>query len=214
MAFVDFIGLPEDSAMSKRAHRGHGVHGVKLFDFSRPVGQVEVPDAEAGIDPDVVTTAASPPSYSTNHSVAVFVLDVRTNKSPWRSSSSSDQHVYSNYEGDFLGERQWRWFERAIRNSNAAVNVVVSGVQVHANIISDPNMAEAWGKFSSAQQRLYDVLLQEGVESPIIISGDVHMTELSRKDCVPVNALHHDEQIHPRPLIEMTTSGMVSRPGS
>lgn len=202
MAFVDFLGLPEGSAMRRRAYRGHGVYGVKLFDFSRPAGQEEVPDAEARIDPDVVGAPGdSTLTYSATHSVAVFVLDVRTNKSPWSKDRSK-----TDYEGDFLGERQWWWFENAIRNSRAAVNVVVNGLQVHANIIGDPNIAEAWGKFPSAQQRLYDALLQDGVESPVLISGDVHMTELSRKDCIPANGLAIET---PRPLVEMTTSGMV-----
>lgn len=192
--------------MSRRARAGQGVFGVKLFDFARSEGQIEVDEYEAAIDPDATPSGwdLPPPllpAYS-NHSVAVFVLDVRSNKTPWKQGAAA---YHPDYEGDFLGERQWQWLERAIRRSRAAVNVIVNGLQVHANIFPDGNIAEAWGKYPRAQQRLFDALLQDGVEAPILISGDVHMTQMMRKDCVP----RDDYQAWPRPLFEMTTSGMT-----
>jgi alkaline phosphatase D len=62
--------------------------------------------------------------------VAAFVLDVRTNKSPWKKGPAS---YVPDEDGDLLGEEQWRWFEHSIRRSRAAVNVVVSGLQYHGN---------------------------------------------------------------------------------
>jgi len=201
LAYVDFIGMPKESAMSQRALAGHGVYGVKVFDFSRPEGHNEVPEEEAGIDPDASFDEIHPlvPSYS-NQTVAVFVLDVRTNKTPWKKGSAALQ---LDYDGDFLGERQWQWFETSIRRSRASVNVVVTGLQVHANRHPDGNIAEAWEPFPRAQQRIYDLLLQDGVESPILISGDVHMAQLMRKDCV------RQGDGKARSLVEMTTSGMT-----
>ena len=32
---------------------------------------------------------------------------------------------------DFLGEEQWMWFKQALNNSQATVNIIVSGLQVH-----------------------------------------------------------------------------------
>jgi hypothetical protein len=52
---------------------------------------------------------------------------------------------------------------------------------------------------------LYDALLQDGVQAPVIISGDVHMSQLMRVDCQRTGA----PQSSPRALIEMTTSGMT-----
>jgi PhoD-like phosphatase len=219
-AFVDFLGLPADSAMRQRAQAGLGVYGVQLFDFDRPKSQHLVPEEEAGIDPDIVPVYRSnkqkngkndEPSYS-NHTVAVFVLDIRSNKSPWKTGLAAYQ---PDYQGDFLGEDQWAWFEQALANSQAAVHVVVSGVQVHADRFPNANVAEAWVKFPAAQQRLYDALLNHDTAVPILISGDVHMSQLMRRDCV-----HNDDIVvssdaapirhkRQRSLIELTTSGMT-----
>lgn len=195
--------------MSRRAHAGLGVYGVKLFDFGRLPGMQEVPDEEASIDPDVDSSIANftpVPTYS-DRSVAVFVLDVRSNKSPWKQGIEGFQ---LDYEGDFLGEEQWEWFETAIRRSRAAVNVVVTGLQVHAHAFPNGNIAESWGMVPKARQRLMDAVLQDGVQAPILISGDVHMTQLMRKDCERMNG----GSARRRSLVEMTTSGMTHSWGS
>lgn len=206
--YVKFLQAPYDSAMFRRARAGHGVYGVKVFDFARSFGDQEIHEREAGVDPDAAVDSISPPVYS-NQSVAVFVLDVRSNKTPWKTGAAAYR---PDFEGDFLGERQWEWFETAIQRSQASVNVVVTGLQVHANKFPNGNVAEAWGKYPRAQQRLFDAILQDGVQSPILISGDVHMNQLSRKDCVRNTSRNH--QVSPRPLIEMTTSGMTHSWGS
>lgn len=200
MAYVDFLREPQESAMAKRARDGQGVYGVKLFDFARPVGQQLVAEEDAGIDPDLQNINS--PANLSNMTVAVFVLDCRFHKTPWLQGRS---RYKPDLKGDFLGERQWQWFERAIRRSRASVNIVVNGLQVHANLFPDGNLAESWSKYPSAQQRLFDAILQEGVEAPILISGDVHMAQFMRKDC----QFTGDPSRPSRPLIEMTTSGMT-----
>lgn len=203
VAYVDyFLKEPFQSAMNQRAQVGHGVYGVKVFDFARSFGDYKVPENEAGIDPDVVLPLLPVvPAYS-NMSVAVFVLDVRSHKTPWKTGTAAYQ---PDLEGDFLGERQWHWFETAIRRSRASINVVVNGLQVHASRYPDGNVAEAWSKYPRAQQRLYDALLQDGVEAPILVSGDVHMTQLMRKDC----ARRGQYEQPTRAVVEFTTSGMT-----
>jgi hypothetical protein len=212
LEYVKFLGEPKESAMSRRARAGHGVYGVKLFDFDRPYGSsgsdsYEVPEWAAGMDPDAADNPSAGYAFNTsNKTVAVFVLDVRTHKTPWKTGTAAYR---PDPEGDFLGERQWQWFESAIRNSPASVNVVVNGLQVHANRFPDGNVAEAWGKYPRAQQRLFDALLQEGVQAPVLISGDVHMTQLMRKDCQRTGGNGNPNDSTVRPLIEMTTSGMT-----
>lgn len=191
--------------MALRASAGYGVYGVKVFDFDRPKGQNVLSDWEAGIDPDVVPNDGGPVMYS-NKTVAVFVLDVRSNKSPWKKGSEAYR---PDLDGDFLGERQWEWFETALSRSRAAVNIIVNGLQVHANIFPNGNMAESWGKYPRSQQRLFDTLLQDSVSAPILISGDVHMAQFMRKDCKSdINESTF------RPIVEMTTSGMTHSWGS
>ena len=103
-AFVEFTGEDERSPIYRRADLGLGVYGVKLFDFDRPEGQQLLSDIDAAIDPDIIRGPVEPvPTYS-NKSVAVFVLDCRTNKTPWK--HGADKYHYD-FDGDFLGETQW-----------------------------------------------------------------------------------------------------------
>jgi hypothetical protein len=171
-----FLQLPKDSLMAQRAKRGEGVYGVRVFDFSRPTGYELLSDIEAGIDPEVDRNQS--PSYS-NESVAVFVIDIRSNKTPW--IKQGIRKFFADYDGDFLGEVQWKWFQEAISRSHASVNIVVNGLQVHADKYADPNVAESWSRFPTAQNRLYQLLLQPNVQTPILISGDVHHASLSKK---------------------------------
>eukprot|EP00339_Tiarina_fusa_P022743 CAMPEP_0117058234 /NCGR_PEP_ID=MMETSP0472-20121206/40454_1 /TAXON_ID=693140 ORGANISM="Tiarina fusus, Strain LIS" /NCGR_SAMPLE_ID=MMETSP0472 /ASSEMBLY_ACC=CAM_ASM_000603 /LENGTH=352 /DNA_ID=CAMNT_0004775479 /DNA_START=478 /DNA_END=1533 /DNA_ORIENTATION=- len=196
LAYVDFLGLPSDSAMRQRAEQGQGVYGVMLFDFERTDAPV-VPEQQAGLDPDL-PQPISPPTLS-NRTVAVFVLDIRTHKTPWKQGTQAYQR---DWEGDYLGETQWLWFEEAIRKSPAQVNVVVQGLQVLGSRFPNGHLAEDWVKYPNAQARLRDALLEaRGV--PLLVSGDVHMAQLMRQDC------RHRLSGLTLPLVEMTTSGMT-----
>jgi alkaline phosphatase D len=196
-----FLRQDPGSAMAKRARSGAGVYAVKLYDFSRPVGQELLTDEEAGIDPDVVSDEAT--AYS-NRSVAVFVIDIRSHKTPY--SKHYIKKFKLDYDGDFLGESQWWWLKEGLSRSKASVNVIVNGLQVHSDKYSDPNVAEAWARFPTAQKRFYNLLMQSSAKMPILISGDVHHASLSRKDCTNDN---EDVSHQPRSLMEMTTSGMT-----
>lgn len=168
--------------MYRRARQGKGVYGVQLFDFSRDAeassknkiswgGGHWVPEDEAMIDPDVGDSTE--PSYSTTHSVAVFVLDVRSNKTPWPKKNKQDaistNMLHNSAQQatplthDFLGEHQWMWFKTALSNSHAAINIIVSGLQIHPQRFpNDGNIVEEWSKFPEAQQMLYETVLNSG----------------------------------------------------
>ena len=225
--FVEsFLQEDNDSLLMKRAKRGDGVYAVKLLDFSRPVGQELVPEDHAGIDPEAAAAVSSSsssedettaPTYSTTHSVAVFLVDVRSNKTPYKTGSFLEKYL-PDYDGDFLGDKQWQWLEGALARSKATVNVVVNGLQVHADKFPTAEVAESWSRFPTAQHRLYQALLQSNVRNPILISGDVHHAQLLRKDCLPIDKAHDTKASAagsgglsetPRPLMEMTTSGMT-----
>jgi len=81
---------------------------------------------------------------------------------------------------------------------------------------NDGNVVEEWSKFPEARQLLYDTILNSGVRSPMIVSGDVHMAQFMRKDCVKASDLIRSSTPNPlvRPLIEITTSGMTHSWGS
>ena len=201
-----------DDPMFRRARKGKGVYGVQLFDFARNRTRSErgcalwgggywVEEDAAMIDPDIVRPKTRI-HYSLTHSVAVFVLDVRSNKTPWpRGKKQHVAHSGEHDEGasgkktgssvrppllDFLGRAQWEWFQAALVNSRATVNVIVSGLQIHPERFpSDGNVVEEWSKFPAARQRLYDTVLDSGARSPLLVSGDVHMAQVLRKEVRP-----------------------------
>ncbi len=211
MAFLDFIGEDQSGLMYQRAKEGLGVYGVKVFDFSNDDGNYLLSDEEAGLDIDLFSNDVNDLSYldetlnNDNRRVAIFVLDVRTNKTPW------DEAPLPNFDGDFLGEKQWKWFEKSIKRSNASVNIIVSGLQVHSYRGSKSEEIELWSLFPSSRQRLYDAVLQDNVLAPILISGDVHMGQFLRKDCMRTKSSfsqgNNNERM--RPLVEITSSGMT-----
>jgi hypothetical protein len=218
--FVRFLGLDgATSAMARRAFDGKGVYGVQVYDFSRVRKEDRLlSDLVAGLDPDVISMEQwddTQVEIDHHRSVAVFVLDVRTNKTPWSKLIPERYSLYPH--GDFLGEDQWKWFEEAIGRSKAAVNIIVTGVQVHAPWFYDGNLVENWSAFPRAQHRLYQAILQPNVKAPLLVTGDIHLAQLSRKDCQQKtynseNSASVETKI--RTLYEITTSGMTHSWGS
>jgi hypothetical protein len=182
-----------------------------VYDFERAMHSRILSDKEGGLDPDVVDQSLLVDSMnndvppSKNRRVAVFVLDIRTNRTPWR--QKFPDRFQTDTDGDFLGTEQWDWFEAALSRSHAAVNIVVTGLQVHAERFFDPNVVENWNGFQRSQHRLYQALLQPNVQAPILISGDVHKAQLMRKDCQKKKKDDAGDRI--RPLYEITTSGLT-----
>jgi alkaline phosphatase D len=235
IAYVcDFLNQ-QGTAFCDRAKQGKGVYAVKVMDFTKPKGQELLSDQEAGLDPDVVVLNHNNNGNNdnrknqvlSNRSVAIYLLDMRTNRSPNTKHGLLDS---AQYDCDLLGEEQWKWFEESIGRSTAAVNIVIQGIQVHANRVGSPDMVENWAKFPTSQHRLYQVMLQDHVRAPILISGDVHHAQLLRNDCqflfMPSssenntntndknnlknrNNNNNNNNNNPRMLLEVTTSGMT-----
>jgi phosphodiesterase/alkaline phosphatase D-like protein len=70
----------------------------------------------------------------------------------------------------------------------------------------DGNLVEDWSRFPKAQHRLYQAILSSGAQAPVLVSGDVHMAELLRRDCRQHQA-EADYSVS-RMLLEVTVSGM------
>jgi alkaline phosphatase D len=204
--YLDFLKTKNEATnldrMAQRAAAGKGVYGVKVFDFARPQQQQLLSDEEAGLEPDTqVLDVVSTSTSLSNQMVAIFLLDVRSNKTPWK--TGEDRSFKPDYSGDFLGEEQWNWFETALKKSTASVNIIVTGLQVHADRFFDGALVEGWDRFPSSQHRLYQAVLSANVQAPILVSGDVHMAELLRKNC------RRRRDSTSRTLLEVTTSGMT-----
>nr|PIM01974.1 phosphodiesterase/alkaline phosphatase D family protein [Toxoplasma gondii COUG] len=106
-------------------------------------------------------------------------------------------HLFSlggNYEGDILGEEQWRWLEAQLTNSTASVHLIVSSIQVSTTL----PLVESWGHFPRAKQRLIDLLESTKPAGVLFLSGDVHFGEISGSE---------------RNVLEVTSSGMTHTAG-
>jgi len=226
VVYADFLGLPDGSPVVKRAEMGLGLYGVQVYDFDEPDPTKRLlSDEEAALDPDAVADAdfseRRDPPPGDNRKVAGFALDVRSNRTPWPEQANGG-------DGCILGEEQFRWFETAIGRSDAAVNIVVTGLQVHAERYYDSSKVESWSGFPGSQHRLYQALLRPNVRAPIVVSGDVHLAQLLRKDCRRMGPREEPEHTDDdegakaaaapnlllRPLHEVTTSGMTHSWGS
>ena len=117
----------------------------------------------------------------------MVALDLRYHKSP-----------YSDVDGDFLGEAQWAWLAETLQSAKEDAVVVVSSLQV---LDERYGMGERWGRFPAARRRLLKVL--ESCRKPLlVVSGDVHMAELSKSEMRQPDAdrLHverHDARLEP-----------------
>ena len=101
----------------------------------------------------------------------------------------------SNLEGDILGEEQWAWLEGEIRNSTANLILINSSIQV----VAQEHRFEKWGNFPKALQRFYDLLGRYPTKKVVVISGDRHIAELSKRSLPTL----------PYPLYDFTCSGLT-----
>ena len=82
------------------------------------------------------------------------------------------------YDGEMLGEPQWKWLEQTLQESKeegVASNIVVSSVQV---LTTNP-LFESWGHFPTEKRRLFDLMQKTDPAGLMFLSGDVHLSEIS-----------------------------------
>jgi alkaline phosphatase D len=97
-----------------------------------------------------------------------------------------------------LGEAQWAWFERRLREP-AEIRAVISSIQVIAN----DHGSEKWDNFPRERARFLELLRRTHAKGVVVISGDRHMAELSA--LTPADGA-------PYPLYDLTTSGLNQPP--
>lgn len=127
--------------------------------------------------------------------IKVILLDTRTFRDPLQTDTTNRARYFPNTTGDVLGEAQWKWLAKELKDPKAKMIIVGSSIQM----IAQEQKYEKWGNFPSAFQR-FIALLQEIQPVPtLIISGDRHIAELSKLD---IDGLDF-------PLYELTASGLT-----
>ncbi|KAI9921981.1 hypothetical protein PsorP6_002246 [Peronosclerospora sorghi] len=89
--------------------------------------------------------------------------------------------AYDTKNGTLLGEAQWKWLENELMTSSAAFNVIVSGVQILPG--DRYSVAECWGRFPNERERLLKLILASNATGVILLSGDVHFSEINQVVC-------------------------------
>jgi alkaline phosphatase D len=128
--------------------------------------------------------------------VQLILLDTRMFRSPIKKDPANPKVTIPNTDpgATVLGEEQWVWFERRLREP-AEIRVVVSSIQVIAN----EHGSEKWDNFPKERARFLELLRRTQAKGVLVISGDRHMAELSALK--PAAGIGY-------PLYDLTTSGL------
>ena len=167
--FLDFFDEPADSERRKTP----GIYDVKTFG---PEGR----------------------------RVQVILLDTRYFRTPPLPDTRSDEEKKAlNIAGRYapnedpaatvLGEIQWRWLEEQFRQP-AELRLLVSSYP----FIPTELGRDAWGNFPLERQKLFDLIEETKASGVVVLSGDVHFTEISKTDEGPY------------PLYDFTSSALAA----
>ena len=128
--------------------------------------------------------------------VQLILLDTRFFRSPLKKDPANPKVTIPNTDAGatMLGEEQWSWFERRLREP-AEIRAVVSSV----SFISTEHGSEKWANFPQERARFLDLLRRTQAKGVVVISGDRHLAEISM--------LKVDDGA-PYPLYDLTTSGL------
>lgn len=134
-----------------------------------------------------------------NKKVKVILLDARYFRDTVMRTQNPRQYV-PNPEGDILGEEQWTWLEDQLTDSDAAIHILASGIQV----IAEDHVYEKWSNFPKSRARILDLIETTKPKNTFFISGDRHISELSKLDLEGIEY----------PLFDFTSSGLTHTWGS
>ncbi len=130
-------------------------------------------------------------------SIKIIILDTRYFRTGLTYDTETDKKYKPNKygEGTILGETQWEWLKNELKNSTASFNIIVSSIQ----FLSFEHGFETWGNMPHEVDKLENLIKSSQAKNIIIISGDRHISEISKK--------HLDGVLNP--LIDFTSSGLT-----
>ncbi len=136
--------------------------------------------------------------------VQIILLDTRYFRTPPLSDNRSEEEKKAlNIAGRYapnedpsatvLGESQWRWLDQQLRIP-AELRLLVSSYP----LIPYELGRDSWGNFPLERQRLFNLIDETDANGVIILSGDVHFSEISKTDEGPY------------PLVDFTSSALAA----
>lgn len=126
--------------------------------------------------------------------VKIILLDTRTFRDTLLAGAGNNRYN-PNPTGDVLGEEQWTWLEKEIKNSKADVHIIGTSIQ----FLAQEHGYEKWANFPAARQRMLKLLVDHQPKNLFFISGDRHIAEISKLAWPGL----------PYPLYDFTSSGLT-----
>lgn len=136
--------------------------------------------------------------YTINNETAkIILLDTRYFRTALTPDTLSNKRYQPNLNntGSMLGEQQWNWLESELKNSIASYHIIMSSIQ----FLSSEHGFESWGNMPNEVEKMETLLKTTQAKNVIILSGDRHISEISKKN---IEGLSY-------PLIDFTSSGMT-----
>jgi len=168
--FLDFFDEPKDSARRQR----DGVYDAKIFGPKGQRVQVILLDNRWFRGPLIPDTRSEEERKALGLSGS---MGLTPNKDP---------------SVTLLGEPQWQWLEEQLRKP-ADIRLINSGTQ----IVNNAKGMQEWGNFPLERKKLFDLIARTGAKGVVLLSGNVHYTEVSKTDEGPYS------------LYDFTSSGMT-----
>ena len=127
--------------------------------------------------------------------VKIILLDARYFRDTLEINDQGEDKYVKNETGDILGEAQWKWFENELNQSDAKLILIGCGIQM----LPEEQGFEKWGNFPKARKQLLETLSASGNENIILLSGDRHISEISKTELEGIK----------NPVYEFTSSGLT-----
>jgi len=136
--------------------------------------------------------------------VQVILLDTRYFRSPLKSIPKVERKKGVGYylpddreELTMLGDAQWKWLEGELKKP-AEVRIIATSIQA----VPEEHMWEYWATLPRERRRLFETIGKANASGAILISGDRHLSEISRLATAdPANGAGY-------PLYDVTSSSL------
>lgn len=149
-AFLDFFNEPDTSPRRKR----EGIYDAKTFGERGKRVQVILLDTR--------TFKAKP------------MKDIRTKEAKKKLGIVGNYLPNKAHNATLLGAQQWKWLEEEFKKP-ADLRLIVSSTQV----VADQKAMDEWGNYPNDRERLLKLIEKEEDASVLILSGNVHFSEIS-----------------------------------
>jgi alkaline phosphatase D len=127
-----------------------------------------------------------------NKQVKIILLDTRAQAEPVASKGLAKKKTI---EADLLGEAQWEWLEKELKQNPAELTLIGNSTQ----IIPEEHSFAKWANHPQARERFLKLLARTNSKGVVLLSGERRMAEISQ---LAVKGWH-------QPLYEVTSSGLT-----